>query len=113
VSISRHRSSRPKIFEEEDMRLSGLMCATTAALFAVTIALPTDASAGHRRGHRAAVAIGVGAAILGAAALASGARASECRYVERCSPKRECWYEGRTRVCETVGESCRSVKVCD
>jgi hypothetical protein len=85
----------------------------TAAVFALAVALPSTADAGHRRGHRAAVAIGVGAAILGAAALASGARASECRYVERCSPKRECWYEGRTRVCETVGESCRSVRVCD
>lgn len=92
--------------------ISALKIAAVLAL-GLAVAAPTDAFAGHRRGHNAAVAIGVGAAILGAAALAGSARASDCRYVERCSPVRECWREGGRRVCEVTGESCRSVRVCD
>lgn len=95
------------------MTLKSTLTLAAALSFGIALVAPSDAFAGHRRGHGAAVAIGVGAAILGAAALASGARASDCRYVERCTPVRECWREGGRRVCETTGESCRSVRVCD
>jgi hypothetical protein len=90
-----------------------MLNAAAAVALAVVVAAPSDALAGHRRGHAAAVAIGVGAAILGAAALSSGARASECRYVDRCTPVRECWRERGVRICETTGERCRTVQVCD
>jgi hypothetical protein len=96
------------------MIMKSTLSLAAALALGLAVAVPSDAFAGHRRGHNAAIAIGVGAAVLGAAALASGAaRASECRTVERCTPVTECWREAGRRVCETTGERCRAVRVCD
>jgi hypothetical protein len=65
-----------------------------------------------RRAIGTGLAIGAGAVIAGAV-ISGAARAADCRYVERCSPVTDCWWSGGKKYCETVGEKCRSVRVCD